>query len=184
MGNQRFQVEVSGSVSFVLGKGKSYYLYLYATKQVSDNENVHHRQTEEGIPVSHPALPYTWRRRKDDKSFSQRLTTPSITARAAPTEMPIFCPVGQSLPRNTTALDLAASSPRKMAVSSSSGPAGFASVPLQSPVLVCVGWYPTPRALFWVDSLSPLRISAIFAHTGHVLGLTTSLLLLGDSSLV
>ena len=28
---------------------------LYATKQVSDNENVHHRQTKEGIPASHPA---------------------------------------------------------------------------------------------------------------------------------
>ena len=28
---------------------------LYATKQVSDNENVHHRQTYGGIPVSHPA---------------------------------------------------------------------------------------------------------------------------------
>ena len=28
---------------------------LYATKQVSDNENVPHRQTYGGIPVSHPA---------------------------------------------------------------------------------------------------------------------------------
>ena len=28
---------------------------LYATKQVGDNENVHHKQTYGGIPVSHPA---------------------------------------------------------------------------------------------------------------------------------
>ena len=56
MGNQGFQGEARwetrgfrarqrapGSVSFVPGKEQSYYLYLYATKQVSDNENVHHR---------------------------------------------------------------------------------------------------------------------------------------------
>ena len=43
------------------------YLYLYPTKQVSDNENVHHGQFLEGIPVSHPSLPYTWRRRQDEK---------------------------------------------------------------------------------------------------------------------
>ena len=40
-------------------------------------------------------------------SFSQRSTTPSSTAGAAPTEMTIFCPVCQSLPRNTTAVGLA-----------------------------------------------------------------------------
>ena len=44
-------------------------------------------------------------------SFSPRSITPSSTARAAPTEMPISCPVCQSLPRNTTALNLAASPP-------------------------------------------------------------------------
>ena len=47
----------------------------------------------------------------------------------------ISCPVCQSLPRNTTALDLAASPQWNMAVSSSFGPAGFAPVPLRSPVL-------------------------------------------------
>ena len=62
-------------------------------------------------------------------SFSPRSTAPSTTARAAPTEIPIFCPVCQSLARNTTAVDLVASPPWKIAVSSSSGPAGFAPVP-------------------------------------------------------
>ena len=52
--------------------------------------------------------------------FSRRSTTPSSTARAAPTEMPISCHVCQSLLRNTTALELAASPPRNMAASSSS----------------------------------------------------------------
>ena len=52
------------------------------------------------------------------------------------TETPISCPVCQSRPRNTAALDLAASSPSKMAVSSSSGPVGSAPVPLQLSVLV------------------------------------------------
>ena len=55
-----------------------------------------------------------------DSSFSSRSTTPSSTARAAPTEMPISCHVCQSLLRNTTALELAASPPRNMAASSSS----------------------------------------------------------------
>ena len=64
-----------------------------------------------------------------------------------------------------------------MAEASSSGPASFAPVPLRSPVLPCVGWCPTPRALLGVGSLSPLPIFAIFAHMGHVRGLTTSLLL-------
>ena len=46
MGNQGIQGEIRapGSVSFVPGKEQSYYLYLYATNQVSDNENVHRRQ--------------------------------------------------------------------------------------------------------------------------------------------
>ena len=85
----------------------------------------------------------------------------------------ISCLVCQSLPPNTTALDLAASTPWKMAEDFSSGPAGFALVPLRSQVLPCVGWRPTPRALFGLGSLSPLPIFAIFAHTAHVRGLTT-----------
>ena len=31
-------------------------IHLNAAKQVSDNENVHHRQTYGGIPVSHPEI--------------------------------------------------------------------------------------------------------------------------------
>ena len=52
--------------------------------------------------------------------------------------------------------------------SSSSGPAGFTLVPLRPPVLAWVGWYLAPRTLFWMGSLSPPRIFAIFALTGHV----------------
>ena len=56
MGNQGFQGEMRapGSVSVVQGRNKAATSNLYATKQVSDNENVH-RQTYGGIPVSHPA---------------------------------------------------------------------------------------------------------------------------------
>ena len=33
---------------------------LNATHHMSDNENVHHRQTYGGIPMSHPEYPHTW----------------------------------------------------------------------------------------------------------------------------
>ena len=45
------------------------------------------------------------------------------------------------------------------------------------------GLVPRPESA-WVGSLSPQPIFAIFAHTGHVRGLTTFLLPRGDSSLV
>ena len=58
MGNKGFQGEVRapGSVAVVQKeRNKAAISNLYATKQVSDNENVHHRQTYGGISVSHPA---------------------------------------------------------------------------------------------------------------------------------
>ena len=50
MGNRGFKARqrAPGSVSFVQERKESYYLYLYATKQLSDNENVHHRQPQKG----------------------------------------------------------------------------------------------------------------------------------------
>ena len=50
MGNQGFQGGATSPRFGLLRAGKelNYYLYLYATKQVSDNENVHHRQTKKG----------------------------------------------------------------------------------------------------------------------------------------
>ena len=59
-----------------------------------------------------------------------------------------FLPRFQSLPRNTTAVDLAAAPPWMMAVPSSSVPAGFALVPLRPPVLAWMVWCPAPRMLF------------------------------------
>ena len=57
MGNQGFQgdVRAQGSVLSCKERSKAAISNLYATKQVSDNENVHHKQTYGGIPVSHPA---------------------------------------------------------------------------------------------------------------------------------
>ena len=57
MGNQGFRGEATSPRFSLLpaDKEESYYLYLYATKQVSDNENVHHTQTSERISVSQPA---------------------------------------------------------------------------------------------------------------------------------
>ena len=48
MGNQGFQGEATiPRISLRAWKGaKLLSLHLYATKQVSDNENVHHRQTK------------------------------------------------------------------------------------------------------------------------------------------
>ena len=46
----------------------------------------------------------TMRESSGGSSFSQRSTTPLSSARAAQTEMLIFCPVCQSLTRNTTEL--------------------------------------------------------------------------------
>ena len=77
----------------------------------------------------------TIRESSGGSSFTPRSTTPSSTVRAAPAEMPIFCPVCQSLPRNTMTVNLTASPPWKMAVSSSSIPGGFVPVPLRTPVL-------------------------------------------------
>ena len=51
--------------------------------------------------------------------------------------------------------------PVEMAVFSSSGTAGVAPVPLPSPVLIYVGWYPALRALLWVGSPMPPRISIL-----------------------
>ena len=50
MRNQGFQGEVRalGSVAVVQGRNKAAISNLHATKQVSDNENVHHRQPTEG----------------------------------------------------------------------------------------------------------------------------------------
>ena len=47
MGNQGFHGEATSPRFSLLCTVKvySYYIYLYATKQVSDNENLHHRQT-------------------------------------------------------------------------------------------------------------------------------------------
>ena len=53
----------------------------------------------------------TMRESSGGSSFSPRSTTPSSTATGSPTEMPISCPICQSLPRNKTALALAASPP-------------------------------------------------------------------------
>ena len=89
----------------------------------------------------------------DDSSFSRRSTTHSSTAWAMPIEMPKLLPLWQSPPRNTTAVGLVASPPLKTAVSSSSGPAGFAHVLHRPPVSAWVGCYP-PIVLIWVGSLS------------------------------
>ena len=80
-------------------------------------------------------------------------------------------------------MDLAASPPWMMTVSSSSGPAGLALAPHGLPVLVWLGRCPTSTTRFWVVSLFTSRIFAILALTGHV-GLTDFVLLLGDPSLV
>ena len=47
MGNQGFQgdVRAQGSVLSCKERSKAAISNLYATKQVSDNENVHHKQT-------------------------------------------------------------------------------------------------------------------------------------------
>ena len=57
MGNQGFQggARAPAQSSIVQGRNKAANSYLNVTTQVSDNENVHNRQTYEGIPVSHPA---------------------------------------------------------------------------------------------------------------------------------
>ena len=57
MGNQGFQGEARAPAqsSIVRERNKAAASYLKATTQVSDNENVHIRQTYGGIPVSHPA---------------------------------------------------------------------------------------------------------------------------------
>ena len=46
MGNQGFQGETRAPGSVVRGVRKriNYFLHLYATKQVSDNDNVHHKE--------------------------------------------------------------------------------------------------------------------------------------------
>ena len=51
MGNQGCQGEVRapGAVLSCKERNKAAVFNLYATKQVSDNENVHHRQTYGGI---------------------------------------------------------------------------------------------------------------------------------------
>ena len=49
----RYEPRVQSSV--VQRKELSYYLNLNANKQVSGNENVHHRHTYGRIPISHPA---------------------------------------------------------------------------------------------------------------------------------
>ena len=57
MGNQGFQARYEPRVHSrsCNERNKAAICGLYATKQVSDNENVHHRQTYGGIPVSHPS---------------------------------------------------------------------------------------------------------------------------------
>ena len=47
MGNQGFQGEMRapGSVSVVQGRNKAATSNLYASKKMSDDKNVHHRQT-------------------------------------------------------------------------------------------------------------------------------------------
>ena len=56
MGNQGFQGEARARFSRLSceERNKAAISNLNATKKVSDNENVHHRQTYGGIPVSHP----------------------------------------------------------------------------------------------------------------------------------
>ena len=61
MGNQEFQGEprAPAQSSIVQERNKAAISNLNATTQVSDNENVHHRQTYGGTPVSYPCLLYT-----------------------------------------------------------------------------------------------------------------------------
>ena len=109
--------------------------------------------------------------------LSPRLTTHLSTERAASTEMLRICPVCERLPRNKTAVGLAAST--------SSIPASPASPVLRRrPVLAWVGWCLASTMLFWVGYLSHSRIPAIFAHTGHVSGNYDISAYPGDSSLV
>ena len=60
MGNQGFQSEAR-SPGLVIRRAQKGLKLLHpnATKQVSDNESVHHRQIYGGIPVSHPAKPHS-----------------------------------------------------------------------------------------------------------------------------
>ena len=53
MGNLGFQPRLSRPSCKDRNKAATF--NLNATHYVSDNENVHHRQTYGGIPVSHPA---------------------------------------------------------------------------------------------------------------------------------
>ena len=57
MGNQGFQGEARAPAqsSIVQERNKAAISNLNAPMKVSDNENVHYRQTYGGIPVSHPA---------------------------------------------------------------------------------------------------------------------------------
>ena len=117
-------------------------------------------------------------------SFSPRSTTLSSTARAAPTENEDFL---SRLPEPATKHDCSGSSNlipvdddgiflmRVCELRTRSSP----------PPGVGLGdLFPSPRTLILVGSLSALWIFAIFTRTGHIRGLMTSLLLLGDSLLV
>ena len=55
MGNLGFQPRLSRPSCKDRNKAATF--NLNATHYVSDNENVHHRQTYGGIPMSHPAYP-------------------------------------------------------------------------------------------------------------------------------
>ena len=57
MGNQGL-ARALGAVAHGERKGIKL-IHLKATKQLSDNENAHHRQTYGGLPASHLALPHT-----------------------------------------------------------------------------------------------------------------------------
>ena len=57
MGHQGFQVEARVRVQSCIVQERNIAAtsYINVTIQVRDDENVHHRQTCGGIPVSHPA---------------------------------------------------------------------------------------------------------------------------------
>ena len=110
-------------------------------------------------------------------SPSLRTSSPSSTARVAPTEMLIFYPVCRRPQQNTITVGLAASPSSRTAESSSSEPAGFALTLRQTLVSVRVGWFPALKAPSWVGCLAPTPIFANIANMGRVRRLTTYLIL-------
>ena len=107
-------------------------------------------------------------------------TTPSSTPRASPTEIPFpvsFARVSHRTPPHYIQPPQPRGRWRKLPHPGLRASHPFRFGPRCCLVLPCVGWCPTPRALFGVGSLSPLPSFAISAHTGHVRGLTTSLLI-------